>query len=197
MHKTHGGGIFPLLFGGIMNNLKEKYEIANINGKEYKLLLNIEAVYDIEDALKIPFFEAVKNLSLMSKEAAKTILTFLTCMINANNKEKVTIKDFSNDSAEQIMVYSLIVLQMIKQNIHVDKTEEDDGVDYAEEEVTEHGIYDYPERMFTIGHLLGYKDDEIWKSTPRKLSALHIDYNKYVTGDKPRVEAADVLLGGM
>lgn len=176
-----------------MNNLIIKPEKMKIYGTQYNMILNVSAIYYIEEILKKPFFEVIKGLDFKSDDIAKTLTVIIQSLVSESEREGLGKKLIQNAKAEDYYRYFFIVTSIIQKCLIIDKSEEDNIADYVEEEIKEHGEYDFPERMFTIGRILGYNESEIWKTTPRKLCALHRDYIKYNSGDPVRKQAADFL----
>lgn len=174
-----------------MNNLIIKPEQIEIDGDTYNLLLTVKAAYVIQNKLGKQITELIKDLNVRGNNIAETTIVFLSAM----SGEELTIDEILRSmTSEMLLKCNLKVLEVLNKCMVLNKIEEeDDEVDYVLEEVKEHGAFDFVERMFTLGHVLGYRDSEIWNMIPRTIMALHADYEKYRSGDKPKVQAADVL----
>ena len=178
-----------------MGKLKDKPIEIKLMGKTHHLLFTVNAIYEVQEQLKIKMFDILKELQLEKPDICKIVFCITTILINdsitrskAKKKELLMTEIVEKLSIDDFFVCLNGIIQTIKESYPIP---DDDECDYVEEtRKTEEP--DMIVRMFTIGHLLGYKDDEIWTMTPKKLIAMHSDLKAYNTGDKPRLTIDDI-----
>lgn len=176
-----------------MGNLKVKKTDIELLGKKYKVLFTVNAIYDTEELFEKEIADVFKELDLKNKDICKTVYMIVAILINSNKEnEKINISELieSADTTQFMYLYNCLIAT-INESFFIKKVKDD--CDYAEEVKKEHGEVNLCERMFTVCHEMGYRDNEIWEMTPRQVLCLFGDLGKYRTGDEPRKTIDDIL----
>lgn len=180
-----------------MSEIKDNGYKVRIAENEYNIAFTINVIDQVQDYFDIHIRDLKTLIEVGNENIIRNIRIIIKLLINEQidiNRKSGSNEEVLVDKDMEMIVNSgniadcwLAINRTYLASFLIKKDDEDNEPEDISEKFN-------VVRMITIGRMLGYKENEIWHMTPKKIMILHEDYLEY-NGLKEREKSLDEVFG--